>query len=325
MKKLLFPLLTLLLLLSISIGCTQQQELERQVAEAEQTIVQKEQENAELQTALDQINKALQDVQDTLQTEQARNDTFSSRIVELELENSRLLGRVAALENAEIEISRLHGLISGLEAETETQAGLIEELRLEVSQKEQSVTASEARISNQRLLISELLGERGSLIQSIQNLTSTTPEESEPVTVSFQGYTTNRTGQPRPKEYFEVELGEYQALKGSYSFREPNTRDRSGEIRVFNRSSEMVWEGSGGLARFFFEPSSPGLYTVEITVYCPFSWTGCSNQGAYSLDVVYTVITEPPEESVFRTIPVCSADSNYHRQPDGNWVCRDNQ
>ena len=321
--RILLPSLFLLLLLSI--GCTQQQELERQVADAEQTIVEKEQENVELQTALDQINTALLSVQDTLVAEQARNDAFSSRIIQLELENSSLLGSVAALENKGIENSRLHGRVSGLEAEAETQAGIIEELRLQVSQKEQSVTAAESRIANQRLLIADILGERGSLIQSIQNLTSTTPTESKPETLSFQGYTTNRTGRAQPKEFFEVELGEYQALEGSYSFREPDTRERSGTIRVLNRSNETVWEGSTDLARFFIKPSVPGLYTVEITVYCPFSWTGCSNQGAYSLDVTYTIITEPPDESAFRTIPTCSASSNYHRQSDGNWVCQDSQ
>ena len=114
MKKLLIP--SLLLLLLLSAGCTQQQDMERQVAEAEQIIVEKEQENVELQTALDQINTALLQVQDTLKTEQARNDAFSTHVVELELENSQLLGRVAALENTEIENSRLQGRISGLEA-----------------------------------------------------------------------------------------------------------------------------------------------------------------------------------------------------------------
>ena len=191
MKKLLIP--SLLLLLLLSAGCTQQQDMERQVAEAEQIIVEKEQDNVELQTALDQINTALLQVQDTLKTEQARNDAFSTHVVELELENSQLLGRVAALENTEIENSRLQGRISGLEATTGTQAGVIEELRLQVSQKEQSVTEAEARISNQRLLIEDLLGERGSLIQSVQNLTAAIPMWSCPIlctscSVSFVGH-----------------------------------------------------------------------------------------------------------------------------------------
>ena len=323
MKKLLVLLPSLLVLLSL--GCTQQQELERQVAEAEQTIVQKEQENAELQTALDQINTALLNVQDTLQTEQARNDAFSARVVELELDNARLQGSVAVLENTEAENARLQGRISELEAESETQAGAIDDLNLEVSQTQQSLMSAEARIATQRLLIEDILGERSSLIQSVQNLTAQLPAESEPVTLLFQGHTTNRTGQAQPKEYFEVELGEHQALEGSYSFREPDAKERSGEIRVLNRSNETVWEGTGDLARFFFKPSVPGLYTVEITVHCPFSWTGCSNRGAYSLDVAYTIITDPPSESAYRTIPVCSADSTYQQQSGGNWICQGSQ
>lgn len=320
MKKL--PLILVSLVVLLCLGCTQQQELERQVAEAEQTIVEKEQENAELQTALAQINTALLNVQDTLQTEQARNDAFSSRIVELELENSRLLGRVSALENTEIENAGLQGRISGLEAEAETQAGVLSDLRVQISQKEQSLTAAEARIATQRLLIADILGERSSLVQSIQNLTAPLLAESDPTELAFSG-TTNIWGSAKPKEYFEVELGEYQALEGSYSFREPDTLERSGQVRILNRSNETVWEGSGDLARFFFAPEEPGQYVVEITVFCGYHISGCTNHGVYSLDVIYTILTDPPDESAFRTIPVCSTDSAYQRQPDGNWTCQE--
>ena len=323
MKKL--PLILVSLVVLLSLGCTQQQELERQVAEAELTIVEKEQENAELQTALDQINTALIDVQDTLQTEQARNDAFSNRIVELELENAGLLGRVSTLENTEIENASLQGRISGLESEAITQAGVIDDLRFQISQLDQIALEAEERVATQRLLIADILGERGSLIESIQNLTAPLPAESEPVALLFEGHTTNRVGHAKPKEYFEVELREYQALEGSYSFREPDTKERGGDIRILNRSNETVWEGSGDLARFFFEPSIPGKYTVEITVHCPFGWVGCSNGGAYSLDVTYTIVTDPPDVSAYRTIPVCSAEATYHQQADGNWTCQGSQ
>ena len=314
MNKLLVILPSLLALLSL--GCTQQQELERQVAAAEQTIVQKEQENAELQATLDQINKTLLDVQDTLQTEQTRNDAFSARIVELELDNSQLLGKVSALEDAEIEVSRLQGRVSGLDAEAETQAGVIKELRLEVSQQEQSVKAAEGRISNQRLLIAEILGERDSLIQSIENLTATIPAESEPMTLRAQG------GAHNAVEYFEVELEEYQSMKGSYTcIRGSNIN--AGHlcgVRILDSSYNEITPVS--LTRFLFEPLEPDSYLIEVSIGCVF---GSCADGPYSVEFSYTIVTDPPRESAFRTIPVCPADSTYHRQSDGNWLCQDSQ
>ena len=142
--------------------------------------------------------------------------------------------------------------------------------------------------------------------------------ESGPVTVQARGDAQDAI------EYFEVELDEYQSMKGSYVCTPRPAAERTAgrwcEVRILDGSYNEVMQVS--LERFLLEPSVPDTYTLEVTIGCAY-W-GCGD-GSYNIEITYTIITEPPDESAFRTIPICSADSNYHRQSDGNWVCQSNR